>query len=160
MAGFRGKVEGHWSQVAFCLDDTTKFGATSKSKSWYFQRPSSMWNRLTLRKWTCFLGRDHIKRTGLFSNHHFCWGYVSCLGQYLYHMLSCGGWNPKTSSTHRKTRWWNFKYLFIFTPKIGEDFHPFWRSLYIVHMGWNFNHQLENAHESIGGSYMPTPNKT
>ena len=30
----------------------------------------------------------------------------------------------------------------IFTPKLGEDFHPFWRAYFSI--GSWFNHQLEN----------------
>ena len=42
--------------------------------------------------------------------------------------------------------------LFIFTPKIGEDF---FNLTYIFQMGW-FNHQLEHfEYREFSGSFIP-----
>ena len=48
-----------------------------------------------------------------------------------------GSWGSQVRIKHTITGWWQLKYLFIFTPKIGED-EPILTN--ICQMGW-FNHQ-------------------
>ena len=57
-------------------------------------------------------------------------------------------WSP--TRCVRQDRW--FQTFFIFTPKLGEDFHPFWLA-HIFQMGL-FNHQRDQR--SLGSFKGPT----
>ena len=48
--------------------------------------------------------------------------------------------NGFQSNRLKQARWVVSNIFLVFTPKIGEDFHPFWRS-HIFQMGWWKNHQ-------------------
>ena len=57
------------------------------------------------------------------------------------------------------TRLWQLKYFFIFTPKIGEDVHPFWRAY--VSKGLVKNHQpdmkFQGSQQKFNGNHLDVP---
>ena len=62
-------------------------------------------------------------------------------------------WVSNAPKKIRQARWWQLKYCFIFTPKLGEDFHVY--SYLSDGLGSNHRPRGENNHQLLGSFKSP-----